>query len=168
MACQPAAWTKLRRDKMRKKSVLEEVRDVLKEIRDRLSQSVMPFTPIRSKDGRFVRNADGTVTDNQEKLVWYPTLEKKFTWEEAKKECAKLGCRLPTTHELFSLVDVNRYSPAIDKEIFPETKTDDYYWTGDTCPWDADNARVVSFDYGGVSYCSKGYDFYVRPVRSSQ
>lgn len=149
-------------------SVVQEQRYLLKELIKRLFGVTSPEKPICSKDGRFIRNADGTVTDTQLKLTWYPTLEKKLTWEEAKKECEKLGSRLPTTHELFSLIDVNKYSPAIDKELFPETKTDDYYWTGDVCPWYTDGARVVAFGFGSVSYNGKGSGNYVRPVRSSQ
>jgi len=147
--------------------VEEKILEVLEEIRDRLPGVSIP-TVICSKDGRFIRNSDGTVNDKQLKLIWYPTLDKKFTWEEAKRECEKISCRLPTTHELFSLVDVDKYQPAIDKEIFPDTKTDDYYWTGDTCPWYAGSARIVSFYSGFVTSYSKGSSYYVRPVRSSQ
>ena len=153
---------------MKKPTVLEEIRNVLREIKDRLPLATCIVKTVQSKDGRFIRNSDGTITDNQLKLIWYPTLEKKFTWEESKKECEKIGCRLPTTHELFSILDVNKYSPAIDKEIFPETKTDDYYWTGDTCPWDAGNARCVDFSYGLVYGDRKDGNNFVWPVRSSQ
>ncbi|MDD1679598.1 MAG: DUF1566 domain-containing protein [Methanomicrobiales archaeon] len=117
---------------------------------------------------RFIHNPDGTVTDKQLNLIWHPTLPKRMTWEEAKKECKKLGCRLPTTHELFSLVDVDKYDPAVDKEIFPDTKTDDWYWTGDTCPWGTGGARIVDFSYGYVLDNGKDSHYYVRPVRSSQ
>ncbi len=149
-------------------SVVQELRDLFKEILKYLPGAIAMAKPVCSKDGRFIRNSDGTVTDKQLNLIWYPTLDKKFTWEEAKKECEKIGCRLPTTHELFSLVDVNKYSPAIDKEILPDTKTDDWYWTGDTCPWDSGYARVVYFYGGLVNYSLKGYYNSVRPVRSSQ
>lgn len=153
----------------------ETVLSVVKEIREHLI-SRFPHEPVLkpeatiNKDGRFIRNSDGTVTDKQLNLIWYPTLEKKFTWEEAKKECEKMGCRLPTTHELFSLVEVNKYDPAIDKEIFPDTKTNDWYWTGDSCPWGVDSARIVNFSFGSgdVSGGSKDDSGYVRPVRSSQ
>jgi len=149
----------------------ETVLSVLQELRDLLVKSLPRVIATAelacSKDGRFVRNADGTVTDKQLHLIWYPTLPKKLTWEEAKKECEKIGCRLPTTHELFNLVDVNKYEPAIDKEIFPDTKTDDYYWTQDTCPWSIGIARIVFFYYGFVNSLSKDNGNYVRPVRSS-
>jgi hypothetical protein len=145
-------------------SVLREIRDLLKARLIVHGEGVFSV----SKDNRFIRNADGTVTDNQRKLVWYPTMDKKYTWEEAKRECEKMGCRLPTSHELYSLVDVGRYSPAIDKEIFPDTKIDDWYWSSTPCAWDSGLAWCVVFRYGSVHYGSKGSYGYVRPVRSSQ
>jgi len=147
-------------------SVVQEMRNLLKEFLK--VTSAAPVKPICSKDGRFIRHADGKVDDSQQKLVWYPTLPERMTWEEAKKQCEKIGCRLPTTRELFSIADLDKHSPAIDKEMFPDTKTDDWYWTGDTCPWSAGSARVVLFDLGYVGDFSKGSTNYVRPVRSSQ
>jgi len=149
--------------------VKETVLSVLKEIRDYLKpQSVVITSTLRSKDGRFVRNSDSTVTDTQEKLIWYPTLSKKLTWAEANEECKKMGCRLPTRKELESLLDITKYNPAIDKEIFPDTKTDDYYWTGDSCAWVSGYASCVRFYFGVVDVGLKGSLSYVRPVRSSQ
>ncbi|MDD2653484.1 MAG: DUF1566 domain-containing protein [Candidatus Omnitrophica bacterium] len=124
--------------------------------------------PVSSKDGRFVRNADGTVTDNLLHLIWYPTLPEKMNWQRAKEECEKIGCRLPTRKELESLVDITRYNPAIDKEIFPDTKTDDWYWTGDSVAGSPGNAWCVGFRSGCVNGWNKDYGSYVRPCRSSQ
>jgi len=151
----------------------ETVLSVLIQVRDKLDKLVCPpisvsTVALRSKDGHFTRNADGTVTDNLLNLTWYPTLERKLTWEEAKKECEKLGCRLPTRKELESLLDLSKHSPAIDAEIFPDTKTDDYYWTGDTCAWGSGFAWVVGVGSGSVGSFDKGSSNYVRPVRASQ
>jgi len=146
-------------------TVLKEIKNILKN-RLPIPNGILPQK--QSSSVRFIRNLDGTVTDKQLNLIWYPTLPKHMTWEEAKKECEKMGYRLPTTYELFSLVDINKYHPAIDKEVFPDTKTDDWYWTGDTCPWRSGRARFVGFDYGLVGGDSKGNCIYVRPVRFSQ
>ena len=148
-------------------SVAQETRDLIKILVKSFGGGT-PQQPVCSKDGRFTRNADGTVTDHQLKLIWGPTLPQKYTWAEAKKECEKLGYRLPTLHELFSLVDTSVYNPAVNKEIFPDTKTDDWYWTDVTCPWIAASARIVGFSYGSVDSDGKGSGNYVRPVRSSQ
>jgi len=147
----------------------EKILAVLEQIRDKLIPQPMVVTPtIRSKDGRFVRNSDGTVIDTQERLTWYPVLDKKFTWEEAQKECEKMGCRLPTSKELFSLVDHSKHQPAIDKEIFPDTKFDDWYWTSTPCAWSPSGAWYVSFYYGSVFGDVRDGNGYVRPVRSGQ
>jgi hypothetical protein len=146
-------------------SVTKEIKDILK---NRLPVPTGKMPQKQLNTTHFIRNLDGTVTDKQLNLIWYPTFSKKMTWEEAKKECEKIGCRLPTTHELFSLVEINEYDPAIDKEIFPDTKTDDWYWTQDSCPWSAVGARGVDFYNGDVGNCFKGISNYVRPVRSSQ
>lgn len=150
---------------MAEKTVVEELRDLLKKIADILPQLMIPV--FQSKDGRFIRNSDGTVTDKQLNLIWYPTLPKKFTWEEAKKACEKTGCRLPTRRELDSLVDITKHDPATDKEIFPDTKSD-WFWTSTSCAWNSDYAWIVFFYYGIVSSDNKDGYSYVRPVRSSQ
>jgi hypothetical protein len=86
---------------------------------------------------RFVKNLNGTVTDNLLKVVWGPTLSERMTWDASVKACKKLnlsgkkGWRLPTVNELFSLVDRSKRNPAIDSESFPDTKTDDWYWTSE-------------------------------------
>jgi len=147
---------------MKKKK--ETVLSVLKDIRDFLKpQAAKPMG-----DDRFTRNSDGTITDKKFNLVWYPTLPKRIPWEEAKKECEKIGCRLPTVEELTSLVDYTTHEPAINKEIFPDTKTDDYYWTATPCPWSSDAAWLVSFDVGNVYNYNKGSSNCVRPVRTSK
>lgn len=152
----------------------ETVLSIVKEQRDLLTELIKHFPisalkkPLCNKDGRFIRNSDGTVIDNYLKLTWYPTLNKKMPWEKAKKECKKLGYRLPTVHELFSLVDITKYNPAIDKKTFPDTKIDEWYWTGDTCPWDSGYARIVLFNDGSVYGSNKDNGNVVRPVRSSQ
>ncbi len=147
----------------------EKILAVLEQIRDKLCPQPVTVIPIsHSKDDRFVRNSDGTVKDSLLNLIWYPTLSKKFTWVEANEECKKMGCRLPTRRELESLLDLTKHDPAIDKEIFPDTKTDDYYWTSTPCAWDSGCAWVVYFYYGGVHSYNKGYHSCVRPVRSSQ
>jgi len=152
---------------MKKDTVLT----IVKEIRDLLKSGAIikaPEKPVCSKDGRFTKYADGSVLDNLLHLIWYPTLPTKMNWEDAKKECAKTGCRLPTRVELESLLDLTKHEPAIDKEIFPETKFDDYYWTATEVAGCSGSAWFVFFRYGYVSSYYKDSSNYVRPCRSSQ
>jgi len=121
------------------------------------------------KKVRFVKNEDGTVKDKLLKVVWGKTLPERMTWEKAKEACEKLGkgWRLPTVNELFSLVDRSKYSPAIDKDMFPDTQSS-YYWTSETYAGNGYYAWIVTFYDGYVFYGDKTNVYYVRPVRSGQ
>ena len=55
-------------------SALKEIRDILKSGGISRQQSVSM---------RFIRNSDGIVIDKRLNLIWYPTLPKRMTWEEA-------------------------------------------------------------------------------------
>jgi hypothetical protein len=105
-------------------------------------------------------------------LMWGPTLDRKMDFEEAKKACAEcrlLGFsdwRLPTVEELFLLADRSRTEPAIDMDLFPDTKSD-WYWT--SSPWacsPASDAWVVGFSAGYANGIHHEGEAFVRPVRS--
>ena len=118
---------------------------------------------------RFRKLSDGWVLDKALGIEWGPSSDKRMTFDEAQKYAAEKGCRLPTVKELRSLVDYDRHEPAIDSAFFPDTKTDDWYWTGTTTSWNSVAAWCVNF-YGGRvgSINGKDYHFYVRPCRASQ
>jgi hypothetical protein len=105
-------------------------------------------------------------------LMWGPTLDGKKTWEEAKQACADFRLfgysdwRLPTVEELFLLADRSRSDPAIDAELFPDTKSD-WYWTSSPAAWSpASYAWIVSFGSGYADDHPHDYKAFVRPVRS--
>ena len=159
-------------------NVLEEILTVLK---------ARPLTPRygileTSPKGRWlIDNGDGTVTDTKTGLMWvknpHTDLSEKFKgemkWQEAVDACKALNFaghkdwRLSTREELFSLTDDTRYSPAINKEAFPDTKSS-WYWTITPLAGDPGGAWIVNFNSGNVDYCRKDGSYYVRPVRSSQ
>lgn len=153
---------------------------LLKEIRDLLVKPVVINKTV-DKPGRFIDNGNGTVTDTKTKLIWVKNphtdlpdqFKKELTWKEAINACKELSfanCkdwRLPTREELFSLTDDTRRDPAINKEMFPDTKSS-WYWTSTELAGDSGYAWLVSFSYGNGDGDGKdGYN-YVRPVRSSQ
>jgi hypothetical protein len=146
------------------KSVLKDIRDILK---NRLSVQTAPAIEKQPEDARFICNPDGTITDKELNLIWHPTLDKKYIWAKAKIECEKIGYRMPSRKELESLLDLTKYGPAINKEIFSDTKTDDWYWSGDSCTWNLSLAWYVYFHSGTVSTGNKDASYYVRPVRSN-
>ena len=127
----------------------ENVLSVLKEIRDYLKPKNEVVKEIAKK--RFTKNPDGTVTDNKNNLIWYPTFDKKYNWEEAKEKCREIGGRLPTVDELLGFMEY-------DKE------TASFYWSATEGA--AADAYDVDFSNGVVYFYYKTYSLYVRAVRT--
>ena len=120
---------------------------------------------------RFTKNADGTIADSKTNLVWSAkTLGEDVNYNTALEKIAELGegWRMPTCDELLTLVDREKYAPAIDTEFFPDTKND-WYWTSTPHAWNKDAAVwVVTFNGGLVDGYHRDDYACVRAVRSSQ
>lgn len=116
---------------------------------------------------RFTVLKDDWIKDSFTGLDWGPSSDDRMEFEDAVKYCSDNGGRLPEIHELNSLVDFTKREPAI-YEVFKDTKTDDWYWSGTKTSWRTDAAWCVSFISGGVYGYFEFGDSYVRPVRSSQ
>lgn len=120
------------------------------------------------EDPRFERQPDGWVKDHELGLDWAPSSTNAMNYPKAEEYCKSVGGRMPTTEELFTLVDRKVHEPAINKQAFPDTKNE-YYWTSDVVVWRTDKARwVVGFDDGYVNNYYENNDSYVRPCRSSR
>ena len=158
----------------------ETVLSILKEIRDSLTKPVV-INRIIDKTGRFIDNGDGTVTDTKNKLMWVKNphtdlpdkFKKELNWQDAISACKELcfarhtDWRLPTREELFSLTDDTRREPAINKEMFPDTKSS-WYWTSTPLASYSGYAWIVYFYDGYVYVDVKDSSNYVRSVRASQ
>lgn len=98
-----------------------------------------------------------TITTPATTLEWSPTLldGRRVDYKTAVEAVAALGegWRMPTRAELVSLVDDTRLGPAINTDLFPDTKST-WYWTGTPCKWDEESgeesARWVVVFYGGL------------------
>ncbi|MHB8155056.1 MAG: Lcl C-terminal domain-containing protein [Candidatus Omnitrophota bacterium] len=151
-------------------SVVQELRDLFKEILKHLSVGVALVKPFENQ--RLVRNSDGNLADKKFPIVWAKEdLPSKMNTEEAAEACKKLGdgWRPASIAELDSIIDRSRCNPA----IIPEAevlglKTDDWYLSNTPVAGFPSNVWCVGFHYGFVNFCSKGSKYYVRPVRSSQ
>ena len=159
-----------------------EVKEIFKEFHGCLNKLERVFSEKLNEviPKRFIGNKDNTVTDTKTGLTWIKdhkilggNFDKTMTYEEAIKACRELDIgdhkdwRLPTREELLTIVDLTRYSPAIDP-IFVNTKTDDWYWTSTPYAPVSGNAWIVYVYNGGVVDVNKGYGYYVRSVRRSQ
>lgn len=125
-------------------------------------------------EGRYLVANNGTVTDQQSRLIWMRSaLEGTFTFEgvqqaaknlNAQKRCAgHAGWRVPSKKELFSLVKEGS-SPTICEEAFPDTP-EGYFWTSTPHANDASDAWVVYFSNGCTFGLNRSYYGHVRLVR---
>lgn len=116
---------------------------------------------------RFERRPDGWIKDTQTSIEWGPSSKKEINFKDAEAYCVKQGGRLPTRFELESILDLETYSPAIDKAVFPDMQSS-YYWS--STPYAAyKGARwVVGFYNGYVNGYGESFGNFVRPCRSSQ
>jgi hypothetical protein len=126
---------------------------------------------------RLTDNLNGTVTDNLTGLIWeQKTSDNKdysYTWQEALAYCENLSLagydnwRLPNIHELHSIIDYQRVSPAIDSTYFPNAVSS-LYWSSTTYVDDAGFALGINFWSGIVDYDGKSWGNYFRAVRGGQ
>ena len=123
--------------------------------------------------GDFVDNGDGTVTDNNTKLMWQQGENGDMNWEAALTCCENLELaeyddwRLPNVKELVSITEETIYNPAIDTRYFSGTYSTNY-WSSST---DVSNTSYAWFLFsfsGYVSYHPKTVSYYVRCVRVGQ
>ena len=121
----------------------------------------------------FVDNGDDTVTDVKTGLMWQQTTSSKMNWEDAIKYCESLSqagfsdWRLPIREELRSIVNYNKYNPAIDTVFFPETMSA-FYWSSTSNAYTTGYAWGVRFYYGDGINSAKDSSYFVRAVRGGQ
>lgn len=139
------------------------------------------------QDNQFVDNLDGTVTDNSTNLMWkqhqYSEQDavdfdlKLRDWSDSSAYCENLtfagkgDWRLPKIKELLTLVNYNKYSPAMDPSFFPNLSTCcSDYWSSTTVPEDNLSAWTVHMgDHGYIDSKPKvdyfNYSMCVRNIK---
>jgi len=123
------------------------------------------FIKLLKDPNRFQKLEDGWVRDKLVGVEWGPTSKDTMTFKKAQEYCAKLGGRLPEVEELMSIADRTKHDPAINTDVFPDTKSS-WYWTGTTHARWNDCAWCVVFSFGGV-YGSSLRTMSVMCVRSA-
>jgi hypothetical protein len=140
--------------------------------------------PAAARASRFTRLAfDGTpmvcskeeqvaVHDAETGLIWSADSLGEANWADAKKLTA--GCRLmgkedwrlPTVKELLSLIDYERFDPAVDPEYFRGSYG--WTWSSTAAKEPSGYAWLVSLDVGLSNRDGVDFRNHVRAVRAGQ
>jgi hypothetical protein len=134
-----------------------------------------PFWPFDPSE-HLVPDGD-TVQDRLNGYVWQrSTDDQGYAWEEAQGYCAgqaiggQSGWRLPAIEELMTIIDYERYDPALSKNVWQNPRPFNY-WSSTSWASATGNAWLVKFygsqdlQSGGVHGHGKFYGDYVRCVR---
>jgi Protein of unknown function (DUF1566) len=111
-----------------------------------------------------VKTSDGGVRDFNKTYLWANAGQFPAT-VNALALCGYTDWRLPTPHELLSLIDGNANNPAIDGVYFPNT-VNGIYWSGVTHAGDASFTWYVRFSDGFIG-SNRGSALAVRLVRGA-
>lgn len=115
-------------------------------------------------DNRFQKTDHGYL-DTQTGLEWAKEVIGPMPWQEAMVHVASLGdgWRLPTIHELITLIDFSKHGPA---SSFPGQQSD-WFWSSSRAS-SMPNAWHVNFYTGYVYYSVKVSNFCARCVRGEK
>lgn len=141
--------------------------------------------PASTDSANFTINSDGTVVDNNTQLMWMrcsigqtwnttssnctgsPTL---YQWDKALLASSNYSFagfsdwRLPNINELRSIVEDCRSSPAINRELFPNSPVGKF-WSSSTYITNAAQAWLIDFDLGRDNFDLKTRTNALRLVR---
>jgi len=116
------------------------------------------------------------VLDRETGLIWMADTVgagTPYKWSEAKVAAASVRIgkhsdwRLPTIKELLSLVDYERFSPAIETAFFKAESS--WYWSSTpVASSPAGYAWSVNFSYGGAYVYNQSSTAFVRAVRAAR
>lgn len=143
------------------------------DVPDLLLQNWSKKLPSASRFTVLSAFGSAAVRDDETGLVWEKTLETtELSWTDARAACAnkdvggRKGWRLPSISELASLVDPSMRTGSTLPLGHPFTNAlADVYWSATTMAGNPNNAWLVFFDTGRVSYAFKTITFHVWCVR---
>ncbi|MGA9046606.1 DUF1566 domain-containing protein [Sulfuricurvum sp.] len=125
--------------------------------------------PLSKPEKVYTLTPHGTVS-KESGLLWHSLdatdKRAKYTYEHAKEQCENLtlhgrSWRLPTTEELYGIVDYDHFRPSVNMHYFG-AMMHRYYWTQDSL--NEREAYVVGFKLGSVATANKTEPAYVRCV----
>jgi hypothetical protein len=125
---------------------------------------------VNSKRIRDYRITEQGVSDPYSGITWLSLdatdKRAKYTYDDAKEMCSNLtlygrSWRLPTTEELYGIVDYAYTRPTVDMKFFG-VMMQRYYWTSDSL--NDKEAYVLGFKLGGIASAPKKEPVHVRCV----
>lgn len=150
-------------------------------------QTINPNIKHDWEDSRYTVNVNNTVTDSKTNLIWKRCQQglsdsgcatgsaTSHNWQDAldladdSNFAGFTDWRLPSIKELRSIAAYDRYTPAINSTVFPNTSSS-LFWSGSPSANFFNSAWELPFDYGesgnGISFRSNNN--YVRLVRGGQ
>ena len=152
-------------------------------------QVIKSYIKNQWQDSRYTDHKDETVTDKKTTLMWkrcpeglsgsgcltgtaakytYKTAIERADASENKPFATYSDWRLPNIKELRSLVARDRYNPAINSTLFPNTPANFSFWSSSPYASYTGNAWILHFANGGSSYYGRDGSHYVRLVRGGQ
>lgn len=147
------------------------------------AQTCNPNIRATAPDGRFQDNADGTVTDLANGLIWRRCEEGRFgencgrgashlfTWREAllRAQASTFAgyddWRVPNLKELQSLVELRCAAPAINVTHFPNTSRADFWSSSPSAYAPGRYGWFVDFASGDYDDDSREFHLSLRLVR---
>jgi hypothetical protein len=156
------------------------------------SQTIKSYITGQWQDSRYIDHNNGTVTDKVTKLMWAKcSLGQNSTsttcsgsatnhnWKDALEQANSSTLagysdwRLPNVKELYSLLALDRFHPAINLSIFPNTpnSSTDEFWTSSPKFFRGEaiynSSWIVDFYNGYDTLSSRPAGNRVRLVRST-
>ena len=144
----------------------------------------MKLTGMRSKDGRFIDNENGTITDTKTNLMWvktdsYSDLENCLGWDESREYVSRLSTggysdwRMPTVKELKSIFEKSKSNKDGSGNTFridPIFAPGSGYWQWSSEEVGTCCARFMLFSNGDILEYTRECFFTggVRAVRSGR
>jgi len=118
-----------------------------------------------------------TVRDGLTGLIWQRAdMPPGHNWQWVTDYCAALSYggqsdwRLPTAHELRSILDYSRTDPAIDEAVFPTYNSGSSptanFWSSSSTTANTNLAWFVGFQEGSTGDDDKNNNYHIRCVRS--
>ena len=150
------------------------------------AQTIIDYIPNNTPDDRYTLHGDGTVTDTATGLVWQRCSlgqswngstctgnASLYTWQGALQQgegnsfAGYSDWRLPNRKELRSIVTYDRYSPAINTTVFPNTPSTGY-WSSSPDAGGSYDVWIVYFGNGADGNYARYSAHAVRLVRGGQ